>query len=386
MSKKQTEKEKKAQEGMKLSREGRVEAIEEKERPTMDENWYAKLLARIKEKRANQTEVERQKERDDLRERMRKLRSRKSVEDIATDNEKAKKGMRESRSKQSEDKRQIKEYIKIVEKHKKRDSRDRRSGKEHLVQNLQSKKGMRMLKSGGRQYDFQRRMTKSKTECLDWKGYLQRGEKYRELLENEKPDVVEQLNEQIRNDKESERKWKEEENKKETQGYWEYRAESDEYFWTGEQDPDHGDPFCSTPLTEEDKKIIREAEKMEFELFVEERKELQKVKRKQKEMERKEAMATPISPLPGHALCPYEKIRANIIQERENAMIESVFFYDLMNMKKDIGLIKDKDTKETDMDKGKKLGKHKQKVKDDDGKVKERRGKELSKKMMTKNV
>ena len=97
-------------------------------------------------------------------------------------------------------------------------------------------------------------------------------------------------------------------------------------------------------------------------------------------------MATPKSPLPEHELCPYEKIRENIIQERENAMIESGFFDDLMNMKKDIGLIKDKDTKETDMDKGKKLGKHKQKVKDDDGKVKERRGKELSKKMMTKNV
>ena len=345
---------KKAQEGMKLLREGRVEAIEEKERPTMDENWYAKLLARIKEKRANQTEVERQKERDDLRERMRKLRSRKSVEDIAIDNEKAKQGMRESRSKQSEDKRQIKEYIKIVEKHKKRDSRDRRSGKEHLVQNLQSKKGMRMLKSGGRQYDFQRRMTKSKTECLDWKGYLQRGEKYRELLENEKPDVVEQLNEQIRNDKERERKWKEEENKKETQGYWEYRAESDEYFWTGEQDPDHGDPFCSTPLTEEDKKIIREAEKMEFELFVEERKELQKVKRKQKERERKEAMAIPIDPLPEHELCDYEKLRENNIKERKNAMMECGFFEDLMSIKKEIGFPEFKNENKSDKKKKRK--------------------------------
>ena len=84
----------------------------------MDENWYAKLLARIKEIRANQTEGERQKERNDLRERMRKLRSRKTGEDIAIDNEKAKRGMREVRSKQSEDKKEIKEYIKIVEKHK----------------------------------------------------------------------------------------------------------------------------------------------------------------------------------------------------------------------------------------------------------------------------
>ena len=41
-------------------------------------------------------------------------------------------------------------------------------------------------------------------------------------------------------------------------------------------------------------------------------------------------------------------------------------------MKKDIGLIK-----ETGMDKEKKSGKDKHKVKVDDGKVKERRGKEL---------
>ena len=37
------------------------------------------------------------------------------------------------------------------------------------------------------------------------------------------------------------------------------------------------------------------------------------------------------------------------------------------------------------MDKRKKVGKHKTKVEDDNGKVKERRGKELSKKMMTKD-
>ena len=58
---------------------------------------------------------------------------------------------------------------------------------------------------------------------------------------------------------------------------------------------------------------------------MEERNKSIKEKRKQKEIERKEAMATPISPLPEHELCPYEKIRENIIQERENARIESVF-------------------------------------------------------------
>ena len=123
-------------------------------------------------------------------------------------------------------------------------------------------------------------MNKNETESLDWKGFLQRGEKYWELLENEKPDIVEQLNEQIRNNKERERKWKQEENKKDKQGHSEYRAESDEYFWTGEQDPDLGDPFCNTPLTEEDKH--EGGRKRQFEWFVKERKELLKVKRRQK--------------------------------------------------------------------------------------------------------
>ena len=98
---------KKAQERMKLLREGRVEDIEEKEGTAIDENWYAKLLARTKENRANQTEDERQKERNNLRERVRNLRTRKTVEEIAIDNQKAKKGMRELRSKQSEDENQI---------------------------------------------------------------------------------------------------------------------------------------------------------------------------------------------------------------------------------------------------------------------------------------
>ena len=78
---------KKAQERMKLLREGRVESNEEKEGTRKDKNWYAKLLARTKEKRANQTEDERQKERNDSRARVRNLRARKTVEEIATDNQ-----------------------------------------------------------------------------------------------------------------------------------------------------------------------------------------------------------------------------------------------------------------------------------------------------------
>jgi hypothetical protein len=51
-------------------------------------------------------------------------------------------------------------------------------------------------------------------------------------------------------------------------------------------------------------------------------------------------------------------VRADIIQERENAMRESGFFDDLMDIWKDIGLIKHKEDKETDINKKKKGGKH----------------------------
>ena len=51
-------------------------------------------------------------------------------------------------------------------------------------------------------------------------------------------------------------------------------------------------------------------------------------------------MATPIDPLPKPKLCAYEKLREDIIEEREKAMRESGFFEDLEKTKKEIGLTK----------------------------------------------
>ena len=65
------------------------------------------------------------------------------------------------------------------------------------------------------------------------------------------------------------------------------------------------------------------------------------LKEKAEEMEMKEAMDTPINPLPERELCEYEKLRQNNIEERQMAMAECGFFEDLMNIKRDIGLAKD---------------------------------------------
>ena len=107
----------------------------------------------------------------------------------------------------------------------------------------------------------------------------------------------------------------------------------------GEGEPNYGDTFSFSPPTEEEIQISREAERKECEYLIEERKKNLKEKRRLKQLERKEAMAIALEPLPERELCPYEKLRENIIKEREKAMIESGFFEDLLKTKKDMGFL-----------------------------------------------
>ena len=67
----------------------------------------------------------------------------------------------------------------------------------------------------------------------------------------------------------------------------------------------------------------------------------QKLKEKrQKEREKlKEAIATPIDPLPERELCQYEQIREDIIRERKGAMDRFNFYEDLKKTKEEIGFI-----------------------------------------------
>ena len=168
---------------------------------------------------------------------------------------------------------------------------------------------------------------------------MKKGKTYSDLLTKEKPDLVERLNQEIREEKEKDRKRKEDDEKEEKEGRWNYNPESDEYFWVGEGEPNYGDTFSFSPPTEEEIQISREAERKECEYLIEERKKNLKEKRRLKQLERKEAMAIALEPLPERELCPYEKLRENIIKEREKAMIESGFFEDLLKTKKDMGFL-----------------------------------------------
>ena len=59
-----------------------------------------------------------------------------------------------------------------------------------------------------------------------------------------------------------------------------------------------------------------------------------------KREKRKEAMRNPIDALPEKELCEYEKIREDIIKERNEAMANYNFFEELIETKKEIGLCK----------------------------------------------
>ena len=304
---------------MKNLRRGRIEANEEGQdvpkEMINEDDWYEKILVRSKskqrEKRSKLTEDEKDNERAALRDRMRKLRERKTNEET--------------------------EYEMICQKHKKREARALQSGKEHLIQNLKAKKGMKKFKEKGRVVDFQKRSANNETEMSDFKNFKRKGNTYSEFLDAAKPDIVERLNEEIREEKERERKRKEEESKKEKEGHWTFNGESGEYFWAGNTDPEFGDTFSYSPPNEEERNITRKAEQKELESYFEERKKKQNKKKKQKAEENRKAMAMPIDPLPEHELCAYEKLRENIIQEREKAMVECGFFEDLKSMKKNIG-------------------------------------------------
>ena len=228
------------------------------------------------------------------------------------------------------------------------------------MQNLEAKKGMTLLKEEGRIHEYQRRGEYKQTEKADFKNFIKKGSTCSNLLKATRPDIVERLNQEVREEKEIERKKKEKEKKNDDDGQWNYNGESGEYYWTGPNEPEYGDNFSHSPPTEEEKMLIKEAEKREFEWYCEERKNRLKEKRKQKENELKEAMANPMDPLPQYEMGQYEKLREDRIKERERLMAECGFFDDLMHLKKDMVTVSNATLKESKKLQKKETGKPKE--------------------------
>ena len=283
---------------------------------------------------AEQTALAQEKDRNKKKEEW----NRKTIEEREEDNEKKRVRMSLLRAGKSTE---VRSYERIVDRQEKRIMRKGLSGKEHLERNLKAKKGMSLLKSEGRLRKFARREPGMKIakidELLEWKQFMKTNKKHKELLSKNQPDIVARINENARLEKER----KQQTEKNCDQGEWEYNGESGEYSWTGNVEPEYDQEYDSPSfLTKEGLEKVRQAEKKEMIEQMKQRKQEIKEKRQKKYEERKKAMETPVNPLPKRELCKYERIREDIIREREEAMEQFKFFEDLEKTKMEIGLYK----------------------------------------------
>ena len=257
------------------------------------------------------------------------------------------------------------EYDRIDSVVRQRRKRKERNGKEHLLDNLAAKRGMRELREKGRlKMECKRRKCKKDNEEL-WDQFWCQGGEYSKLLERRKPELAAHFkakDEQFVKDweeKEKEReKQKEIERTLDEKGRWKY--DNGEYYWSI---PDENGHYKS--LGEVDHEFEEEAKAKEALLTPEEREEKKRKalekKRKEKEEEermlevereyyaeewrkekeerrlernrkakekRDEELSKPIRMPKTGEKGKYEKVRDEMIQQRHDAMKESGMFTD----------------------------------------------------------
>lgn len=181
---------------------------------------------RKREERLNQNEQKRKEEREETQERVewfrlnrsfekgredcdaenerkKERRAKMNYEDRQQEVEEARKRMKELRFRKEE--HEI-EFANISVKHRERCFRDQRTGKEKLKNNLKAKKGMRLFRGEGRLKKYKERTSNNLDETSDWKNFMQKSKKNAEMVEQFKPDIVSQINEKVRADKERNRR------------------------------------------------------------------------------------------------------------------------------------------------------------------------------------
>ena len=91
-----------------------------------------------------------------------------------------------------------KEFERVYNLLQMRDSREKRNGKEHLLDNLKAKQGMRDLREKGRVIgkDFMMRGKREKDEEILWWSFWNKGKIFKDVLRDKKPETAQAMKEQ----------------------------------------------------------------------------------------------------------------------------------------------------------------------------------------------
>ena len=235
----------------------------------------------------------------------------------------------------------------------KRRKRQERNGKDHLLDNLDATRGMRILKKFGplKGREFMRRKAREKDEEVLWKKFWEKGQKFKNILENSKPHIADMLIEKEENAKKEKEERDKIEKELDEKGRWNFDNSRDDYTWSIPDENGHhvslyeyNKEYEEVPLSKEE--ILRiarenrdpEEEAMrdkEYEEYMQVLREIndpegeeRKRKRKEKKERLKEEMAKPISMPIQVEKSAYEIVRDNTIRERHLAMKESGRFDD----------------------------------------------------------
>ena len=263
---------------------------------------------RIRNIRANQSEDEKRLQREKLKERMRKIRAKQSEDEKESKREEARESMAILRANKTETE---KDYENLIKRKNQRKVRGSYSGKQHLESNLAAKKGMRLFTEEGRLRNFSNRESKwkkydKKDDLKEWRRYMEKSDAHRETLEERQPDIVEKINKHITQEKEIQKLEIEKKNKIEEEMYWE------DFSMSENDEPEEAVTYVT--ITKEQAEYFEEEERA---AMIKYKKQKEKKKRQQKRENIKKALSKPLKPLPTRELCPYEKIREQIIKERE---------------------------------------------------------------------
>ena len=228
-----------------------------------------------------------------------------------------------------------------------RASREARSGKEHLLDNLQAKRGMREFHENGRKVELEERSFRDIDEETIWYKFWRVGLKFKSILWLKKPELAKKLEERENKENSERQKILQQCKDRMREGMWMLNPQTEEYYWTGENPPPEGEyelyngedeverttDEWGRPLNKErDEQEYKEWEELQSKWYKEEMEAQKKEKiaeRNERQREKYQKIKEKLNQrieLPEFEKSEYELLREKNIKEREDAMRASGWF------------------------------------------------------------